>query len=140
LFPEGRQRRFGIDVRHFETMDRWFARYGEAMVGGSRLLPGVRSYISYPAGAARMSPIRFGVYTAIGAAPFTAALLYAGVVLGAHWSSIVPWFNLFDTAILAALVVGVVYLALQWTGRIGPGFPPRRRPGDSLPPADGTPP
>ncbi|MCI4349522.1 MAG: DedA family protein [Thermoplasmata archaeon] len=125
LYPPGRTRRFGIDVRHLETMDRWFARYGEATVGFSRLIPAVRSYISYPAGAAKMSPVRFGVYTALGAAPFTAGFLYAGFVLRSHWNSIIPWFNVLDDVVLVVLVVLALYLVLRWTDRIGPGWPPR---------------
>ena len=116
-----------LDPRHLERMDDWFARYGEATVIGARLLPVVRSYISYPAGTARMEPVRFGVYTLIGATPFTLALMYAGIVLGEHWSDLVGWFHLADYVIGAGLVVVLAYLMLRWRGLVTSGWPPRWR-------------
>ena len=111
-----------LDPRHLDSMDRWFARRGEGTVLLARLLPVVRSYISYPAGAARMEPTRFGVYTAIGATPFTAAFIYAGVLLGKDWSQIVPYLQIADYAAVGLIVVGVIYLAYRW--RRGPASAP----------------
>ncbi len=51
-----------LEERHLVRMDDWFARHGEVTVALARLVPVVRSYISYPAGSARMPPVRFGVY------------------------------------------------------------------------------
>jgi membrane protein DedA with SNARE-associated domain len=90
-----------------------------------RLVPIVRSYVSYPAGTARMSPVRYGAYTVLGAAPFELGVMYAGVVLGSHWQEVVPWFDLLDYVALAMLVAIPVYIALRWRRVIGPGFPPR---------------
>ena len=118
--------RFRLDPKHLETMDRWFARHGEGTVIIARLLPIVRSYVSFPAGTARMNPVRFGVYTLVGAFPFTVALLYVGYVLEAHWSAIVPYFNYADYAAVAVIVLLLGYIALRWRNVIGPGFPPRR--------------
>lgn len=125
LFPKGPRRRLPLNESHLESMDRWFARHGEGTVGVSRLVPVLRAYISYPAGAARMDPLRFGVYTAVGAAPFTAAFLYAGFVLGSDWSAILPFFNLLDDLALAGVAAFAIYLLLRWTDRLTPGFPPR---------------
>lgn len=127
---------FKLDPKHLASMDRWFTRRGEATVLVARLLPVVRSYISYPAGTSRMEPVRFGAYTAIGATPFTIALIYAGVVLGKNWSSIVPLFHVLDYAAAAGIAVLLVYVALRWRGVISPGFPPRLTPrGAPSPPA-----
>ena len=120
--------RLKLDPRHLASVESYFARRGEATVLVGRLLPVVRSYISYPAGTARMEPVRFGVYTAIGATPFTVALLYAGLLLGANWGRIVPLFQVADYAAVVVLVVAVLWLVLRWHGVLGPGFPPRRRP------------
>src|SRR5215469_5452129 len=106
-------------------MDRWFAKPGEALVIGAGLLPTARSYVSYPAGTARMEPVRFGVYTLIGATPFTLALMYVGIVLGQNWSAILPWFHLLDDVVLVAIVVVGVYLVLRWRGKLSEGWPPR---------------
>jgi len=114
-----------IETDHLERMDRWFTRHGEATVGFARLVPVVRSYISYPAGTARMEPIRFGVYTTLGATPFTLALLYAGMQLGSHWSTVSSYFTDFDYVAAALVAAGVVYLILLVGGWITPGWPPR---------------
>jgi membrane protein DedA with SNARE-associated domain len=117
-----------LQPRHLAAMDEWFRRRGEGTVLVSRLLPVVRSYISYPAGTAEMEPVRFGAYTAVGAAPFTVALLYAGMVLGDHWSVVVPYLQYADYAAVVLIVIGLAYLAIRW------GRPARqRRPPD--PPA-----
>ncbi len=126
LFPEGRSPRVPIDQEAVRRMDRWFARHGEGTVGFARLLPVVRSYISYPAGAARMDPLKFGVFTAIGAAPFTFALLYAGDLLGSAWSSIVPYFSILDDIALVVVAGLAVYAGLVLTNVVTSGFPPRR--------------
>jgi len=119
-----------LEPRHLEAMDRFFARRGEMTVGVARLIPVVRSYISYPAGTARMNPVRFGVYTALGLVPFAAAFLYAGIVLRAHWGTVASWFRWFDYAALAVVVLGGIYLYLVLTERLAPGWPPRwHRPG-----------
>lgn len=136
-FPPGRPARLGVGRSHLDAMDRWFAVHGEGTVAFARLLPVVRSYISWPAGAARMSPVKFGVFTAVGAAPFTVAFLYAGYVLGSDWQSILPYFSILDDVAVVLVALGVVYLALRWTDRIGPGFPPAwwiRRPSEPASP------
>ena len=133
--------RLRLDPRHLAEMDRWFARHGESTVAFGRLLPIVRAYISYPAGTARMEPKRFGIFTAIGAAPFTAALLYAGVVLGRHWASIQGSFRYLDYVAGAVIVVLLVYLALRWRGVLSAGFPPKlTRSSGSPRPAEDAPP
>lgn len=130
-----------LDPKHLAAMDAWFARHGEPTVGLARLLPIVRAYISYPAGTARMSPSRFGVYTALGAAPFTAGLIYAGYVLGQHWSALESAFHVLDYVAVAVLAGLVLYVALRWRRVITAGFPPRlTRSSGSPPPAEDAPP
>jgi membrane protein DedA with SNARE-associated domain len=130
-----------LDPKHLATMDRWFARRGESTVLVARMLPIVRSYISYPAGTSRMEPVRFGAYTLVGATPFTVGLIYAGVVLGKNWAVIVPYFHVLDYGAAAVIVVGAIYLALRWRGKITGGFPPKLirstgppRPAEASPP------
>ncbi len=117
-----------IEASHLERMDRWFARHGEAAILFARFVPVARSYISYPAGTARMEPVRFGVYTTVGATPFTLALLYAGIVLRSHWALVSSYFGILDYATVAALGAGIVYLGLLVGGWVAPGWPPRRGP------------
>jgi membrane protein DedA with SNARE-associated domain len=115
-----------LEPRHMERVDRFFARRGEVTVALSRLVPVVRSYISYPAGTARMEPVRFGVYTLIGATPFTLALIYAGIVLRSNWDLVRSYFAYLDIPLIALVVVVVIFIALQIAGILAPGWPPRR--------------
>lgn len=130
--------RFGVgplrlQPHHLAAMDRYFARRGEMTVALARLVPVVRSYVSYPAGAASMNPTRFGVYTVIGVVPFEAALLYVGVVLRAHWDAVESLFGWFNDAAFVLIVAAGIYLYLVLTERLEPGWPPRR----PRPPQDG---
>ncbi len=122
-----------LHPRHLAAMDRFFARHGEAAVAVARLIPVVRSYVSYPAGTARMRPTRFGAYTALGLTPFAAAFLYAGVVLRDHWDALESLFHWFDYAALAAVAAAAVYVYLVLTDRVAPGWPPRRIPARAAP-------
>lgn len=120
-----------LDPKHLGAMDAWFRRHGEGTVLIARLLPIVRSYISYPAGTAKMEPARFGLFTLVGATPFTVGLMYAGYVLGENWTVIQGYFHTADYFAAAAIVVLLVYVALRWRGMLTEGFPPRwaaRRP------------
>ncbi|HLN51306.1 MAG: DedA family protein [Thermoplasmata archaeon] len=116
-----------IEPSHLERMDRWFSRHGEVTVALARLVPVVRSYISYPAGTARMEPVRFGIYTTVGSTPFVLVLLYAGIVLRSRWATITSYFTLLDYAFGALAGLAVVYLVLLVMGWVEPGWPPRVR-------------
>jgi membrane protein DedA with SNARE-associated domain len=69
--------------------ERWFDRHGTKAVFFGRLLPVVRTFISLPAGLARMPAGRFGVYTVLGCIPWTAALACTGYLVGRNWGSVV---------------------------------------------------
>jgi len=73
-----------------------------------RLLPVVRTFISLPAGIARMPPVRFGIYTLIGCIPWTAALAWAGYAVGANWQHVVSAFHGVTYALVAVIVLLVV--------------------------------
>ncbi len=96
----------------------FFARWGSPTAFFSRLLPGVRSVISFVAGISHM-PIRpFLVYSTLGAIPWTIALVYAGTVLGANWVNIRDAMKPFDTVIILACVAAVVAFVV-WRLRSG---------------------
>lgn len=117
-----------LHPRHLDAMDRFFRQHGEATVALARLVPVLRSYISYPAGTAEMRAERFGLYSALGLAPFAAAFLYAGLLLRSHWGVVESLFRWFDYAFLALVVLAGIYLYLVLTDRLLPGWPPRRAP------------
>ena len=118
--------RLRLQVRHLERMDRFFASRGELTVALARLVPVVRAYISYPAGTARMKPVRFGAYTLLGSIPFTLALVYAGMTLRSNWTAVFPYFRDTDYLLVATMLFVVAYIFLQVAGVFAPGWPPRR--------------
>lgn len=93
---------------------RWFDRYGTKAVFFSRLLPVVRTFISLPAGIARMPPARFGIYTLAGSIPWTAALAWAGYAVGANWQPVASAFHgaSYGLAALIALLIVIVFAVL----------------------------
>lgn len=96
-----------IRPHDIERADDWFARYGSPAVFFSRLLPVVRTFISLPAGVAKMPILRFSVLTFIGCLPWSFALAWAGWLLGDNWEALLPYMEPVSYA-LAALVAVVV--------------------------------
>jgi membrane protein DedA with SNARE-associated domain len=112
-----------IRDHEIEAADRFFEKYGAATVFFGRLLPIVRTFISFPAGVTRMPIGKFIVYSTAGAVPWSIALVYAGMVLGANWVEIREALKPFD--LLIAVGVGLVLIGLLWW-RLGmPGRPKR---------------
>ena len=106
---------FLISPREIELADRWFERYGQWTVFFSRLLPVIRTYISFPAGVARMNFWKFNVYTFLGSWPWCYGLAYAGYELGEHWPTLEVYFHRFDLVIGVLLLAGIV--AYIWLHR-----------------------
>lgn len=98
-----------ISKRDLEMSERLFARYGSPIIFFSRLMPVVRTFISLPAGLARMPLVRFSVYTFLGSYPFCFALAYLGYSLGEHWHGLEGTFRKFDILIGAVLLAGAVW-------------------------------
>lgn len=98
-----------IGKDELDKSQRFFTKYGSASVFFSRLLPIVRTFISLPAGIARMPFGRFCVYTFIGSFFWSALLAYIGVFLGENWQSIEVYFRKFDWLIAVLLIAGVAY-------------------------------
>lgn len=115
-FFERYGRYFFISERELALADRWFARWGEATVFLSRLIPVVRTFISFPAGVARMNFTRFVIYTFLGSLPWSFFLTYLGVKLGEHWGLIRTWFHHFDLGIIVLLILGLL-LFIWWRWR-----------------------
>jgi membrane protein DedA with SNARE-associated domain len=104
----------GVRAHHLTLAEKWFDRYGEFMVFISRCLPVVRTFISFPAGTARMNFARFTFYTFVGCVPWVLALTYFGYLLGENWERIGSYLHYLDYAVALALFVGLVYLFLRW--------------------------
>lgn len=98
-----------ISHHDLNTADRWFSRYGDKVVFFGRLLPIIRTYISFPAGVSKMKYSRFAFFTILGTLPWVIALTYLGVKLGANWEIIRVYFHKFDILILALILVTLVW-------------------------------
>jgi membrane protein DedA with SNARE-associated domain len=102
--------RYVLISRHdIEMADRWFSRYGEAAAFFSRLMPIVRTFISLPAGIARMNFPKFTMLTFVGSFIWCWALAWAGYVFGEHWREVREIMRPFDIPIAIALVALVIW-------------------------------
>ncbi len=107
-------RYFGFSMKHLETADKWFARYGEATVFFTRLMPIIRTFISLPAGISGMNFKRFLVYTFLGSLPWSLLLVYIGFKLGQNWKAIEPWFHRLDVVVVLGIAAVIFYF---WRAR-----------------------
>ena len=102
--------RFVLITRHdLDLADRFFARHGQAAIFISRLLPVVRTFISLPAGIARMPFGTFCLYSFLGSVPWCLALAWIGRVMGENWRSLRVWFHRLDAVIGVMIIVAVVW-------------------------------
>ncbi len=97
-----------VSHHDLDLADRWFQRYGDWAIFFSRLLPVVRTFISFPAGVARMNFSRFIIYTFVGSFPWCLGLAYAGMKLGQKWDTLGHYFHEFDLVIGILIALGIV--------------------------------
>jgi membrane protein DedA with SNARE-associated domain len=102
-----------IKPEHLAWADRWFERYGTATVFFARMLPIIRTFISLPAGVARMPFWRFTVFTALGCIPWIFMLTFIGKQAGDNWESWKDNLHYVDYAVAALIVIGAVWLFLR---------------------------
>ena len=91
--------------KDLDAAERWFAKYGAISVLVSRVLPVVRSFISFPAGMAEMNRGRFAALTAIGSAAWVALLAGLGYAAGSNWQHVSKLFRAFEIPIIIAIVL-----------------------------------
>ena len=106
-------RKLHVKPQHLAWADRWFQRYGDATVFFSRMLPIIRTFISLPAGVARMPFWRFTVLTTLGCIPWVLMLTAIGKAAGDNWESWKDYLHYVDYAVAAAIVLGLAYLVLR---------------------------
>jgi membrane protein DedA with SNARE-associated domain len=98
-----------ITRKDLERADRWFETRGELTVFIARMIPGVRGFISIPAGIARMNVVRFSIFTFIGAFPWTLGLAWGGYLLGENYDAIRDVSKPFDIPIIGTVTVIVIW-------------------------------
>jgi membrane protein DedA with SNARE-associated domain len=102
-----------VKPSHLRTADRWFERYGSITVFACRLLPVVRTFISLPAGVARMPFWRFTVLTTLGCIPWVWLLGYLGMQAGDSWDEWKDNLHYVDYAVVAAILAGLAWLLVR---------------------------
>jgi membrane protein DedA with SNARE-associated domain len=103
-----------IKKSHLETADRWFEKYGDWIVLVTRCLPIIRTFISLPAGVARMPFWRFSVFTLLGCIPWVFMLTYIGKVSGDNWEQWKDNLHYFDYFVAACIVLSAIYFFVKW--------------------------
>jgi membrane protein DedA with SNARE-associated domain len=98
---------------HIAWADRWFARYGAPAIFFSRMLPIIRTFISLPAGVAKMPFGRFTLLTLAGCVPWVLGLALAGEAVGSKWTSVRKGFEYVDYAVIALVVIGIAYALVR---------------------------
>jgi len=105
--------KIGVRKHHLELADRWFEQHGEATVFFARMMPIVRTFISLPAGVARMPFWRFTIYTVLGCIPWVLLLTWAGVKAGENWEDVKHWLEYVDYLVAVGIVGVVVWLVVR---------------------------
>jgi membrane protein DedA with SNARE-associated domain len=109
-----RHRVFHVDAAQIARAERWFDRYGTWAVFFSRMLPVVRTFISLPAGVARMPFWRFSAATLAGCVPWVLMLTLIGRAAGDNWDRWKDRLHYVDYAVAALIVVAIVFFAVRW--------------------------
>ncbi|HVF52140.1 MAG TPA: DedA family protein [Actinomycetota bacterium] len=99
-----------LRTHDIDKAEIWWERHGEAATFFGRLLPVIRTFISLPAGMAKMPFVRFTVFTFLGVVPWTYGLAYLGVLVGANWERVYSYFD------IPTLIIGgvLVVVAVGW--------------------------
>lgn len=101
-----------LSQKHLAWADKWFAERGESTVLIARMLPAVRTFISLPAGIAKMNFLRFAIYSFIGALPWNFALVYLGYTFSGNWDLLQNYlhrFNYIFYGIIFIIIIIFIY-------------------------------
>jgi len=111
-----RHHAFHVSQAQLDRAESWFEKWGAPAVFFSRMLPIVRTFISLPAGIARMPVGRFTAYTLAGSIPWVLALALVGREVGDNWETWRSHLHYVDYAIVALAIVALVYYVLRRRG------------------------
>jgi len=98
-----------LSTDDYQKSSTWFQHYGAGVVFFSRLLPGVRTFISLPVGVFKMPIVKFSLYTLAGSLLWSILLTAIGFYLGANWDAIGPVFSKLHYVIIALVLAGIGY-------------------------------
>ena len=114
-----------IKPKHLHMADRWFERHGGKTVFWTRMLPIIRTFISLPAGIARMPFWKFSLLTTVGCIPWVWLLTFIGQQAGERWEDWKDSLHYFDYAVAACIVGGAIYLYIRYRRSGGGGEAPQ---------------
>jgi membrane protein DedA with SNARE-associated domain len=104
----------GIGADDLDRADRWFERWGSWAVFLGRMVPLVRTFVSYPAGISRMPFGRFVVFSALGSLPWNLALIVAGFVVGENYEQIADALKPYEYVVYAVVLAVVALVVVRW--------------------------
>jgi membrane protein DedA with SNARE-associated domain len=105
-----------LKEHHLKKLEKFFERHGEISTFNGRLIPGIRQYISFPAGLAKMHPLKFTVFTALGAGIWVSVLAFLGYFLGENSQLIHKYTKEITIITLVVLaVITFVYIKMKKT-------------------------
>jgi membrane protein DedA with SNARE-associated domain len=106
-----------ITPERLDKADRWFERYGSWAVLIARMLPIIRTFISFPAGVSRMPFWRFTILTVIGCIPWVTLLAWLGLLVGDNWEAVQHKLHYFDYAVALLIVAGIIWMLVRYRRR-----------------------
>jgi membrane protein DedA with SNARE-associated domain len=107
-------RKLHIKPSHLKAADKYFEKHGDATVFFTRMLPIIRTFISLPAGVARMPFWRFSILTFLGCVPWVFMLTFIGLQVGDRWEQWKDSLHYFDYAVAATIIIGAIYLVIRY--------------------------
>jgi membrane protein DedA with SNARE-associated domain len=116
-----------LPPKYLKWADDWFERYGDATIFFSRMLPIIRTFISLPAGVAKMPFWRFTILTTLGCIPWVTMLALIGKSVGDNWEEWRDHLHYLDYLVVLAVVVLGAYLLFR---RMRGGGPPAESEGE----------
>ena len=108
---------FLVRPHELDRAEKWFERFGSSSVFITRMLPIVRTFISFPAGIAKMNLWLFSAYTFVGCYIWCLLLVFLGFKFGQHWEDIVNSFKKLDYLVLIIIVIGIIYVIYKLVKR-----------------------
>ena len=101
-----------VEAADVDNSIAWFDKYGSPSVFFGRMVPGIRSLISIPAGIDRMGLVKFTLWTTLGSAIWNSILVYLGFTLGENWHTVTDYMEEFSLIIKILLVIAFVALTI----------------------------
>jgi len=98
-----------LSKHDLDTAERWFVNYGSITTFFGRMIPVIRTYISFPAGIAKMDVKKFALFTVLGAIPWLTFLTYMGTIMGENWEQIREYLQSVDLAVGVFIVLFITW-------------------------------